>query len=187
MQTNQLQSLPATVLDTPVEGVNLRPGTLREQLGDTPTLLIFLRHFGCLFCREMVQDIRQFAATTPDYPPVLFFYQGNGDEGKHFFDRYWPEARAVADSPKTFYTAFGIERGGLKEMLGPEVWACGIRAASKGHTGGIPVGDPWMMPGAFLVQGDQIIWRHTFRHAGDHPDFAKIAGVAMSHQPAGMS
>lgn len=33
-------------LDTPVTGRNLRPGTLRDQLGDTPTLLVFLRHFG---------------------------------------------------------------------------------------------------------------------------------------------
>ncbi|WP_256872856.1 hypothetical protein [Candidatus Entotheonella palauensis] len=34
------------VLDTETEGVNLRPGTLRDQLGDAPALLVFLRHFG---------------------------------------------------------------------------------------------------------------------------------------------
>lgn len=178
MKTNQmepLEQIATTVLDTPVEGVNINPGVLREQLGAGTTLLIFLRHFGCLFCREMVEDIRQLAATNPGYPPVLFFYQGSVAEGKRFFARHWPEARAVADAGKTFYRAFGIERGGVKEMLGPEVWACGLRAASKGHTGGLPVGDPWMMPGAFLVQGDQIIWRHAFRHAGDHPDFAHLA------------
>lgn len=38
------QTLPA--LDTPVDGLNLRPGTLRDQLGPAPTLLVFLRHFG---------------------------------------------------------------------------------------------------------------------------------------------
>jgi len=30
----------------PVSGVNLRPGTLADQLGSQPTLLVFLRHFG---------------------------------------------------------------------------------------------------------------------------------------------
>ncbi len=40
----ELISTPA--LDTPVTGRNLRPGTLRDQLGDPPTLLVFLRHFG---------------------------------------------------------------------------------------------------------------------------------------------
>jgi hypothetical protein len=34
------------ILDTPVEGINLRPGSLRDQLGEQATLLLFLRHFG---------------------------------------------------------------------------------------------------------------------------------------------
>ncbi len=33
-------------LEAPVDGLNLRPGTLRDQLCDEPTLLVFLRHFG---------------------------------------------------------------------------------------------------------------------------------------------
>ena len=38
--------IPPEVLDLPVQGVNLPPGTLRDQLSDQPTLLVFLRHFG---------------------------------------------------------------------------------------------------------------------------------------------
>ena len=41
-----MERIDPTVLDRPVEGVNLRPGTLRDQLGARPTLLYFLRHFG---------------------------------------------------------------------------------------------------------------------------------------------
>lgn len=112
------------------------------------------------------------------YPDVLLFYQGSLEDGAAFFRRLWPEARAVSDLPQTFYTAFGIQRGGLKAMFGPEVWACGVRAAAKGHFIGAPVGDPWLMPGLFLADGAQIIWRHDFRHAGDHPDFAAIPRLA---------
>jgi hypothetical protein len=36
------------------------------------------------------------------------------------------------------------------------------------------VGDAWTMPALFLMRGDTILWRHGFRHAGDHPDFARI-------------
>jgi hypothetical protein len=39
-------ALPAGVLDRPVEGTNLQPGTLADQLGPGDTLLVFLRHFG---------------------------------------------------------------------------------------------------------------------------------------------
>jgi hypothetical protein len=80
----------------------------------------------------------------------------------------------VADLPRYFYRAFGLERGNLRQMLAPDVWVCGLRAAAKGNIAGAPVGDAWQMPGLFLVQGDKILWRHNFRHAGDHPDFAAI-------------
>ena len=33
-------------LALPVVGLNLHPGTLADQLGDRPTLLVFLRHAG---------------------------------------------------------------------------------------------------------------------------------------------
>ena len=39
-------SLPAEVRDLPVKGRNLIPGTFGDQIGDEPTLLVFLRHFG---------------------------------------------------------------------------------------------------------------------------------------------
>ncbi len=41
-----MRQLATQILNTETEGVNLPPGTLREQLGETPTLLVFLRHLG---------------------------------------------------------------------------------------------------------------------------------------------
>jgi len=41
-----MERIDGVTLDTVVEGVNLRPGSLRDQLGAEPTLLYFLRHFG---------------------------------------------------------------------------------------------------------------------------------------------
>ncbi len=59
-------------------------------------------------------------------------------------------------------------------MFGSGVWACGARAASKGHMIGAPVGDPWIMPGLFFVDNGQILWQHDFAHAGDHPDWETL-------------
>ncbi|MEM6431137.1 MAG: SelL-related redox protein [Deinococcota bacterium] len=161
------------LLTQPVNGINLASDTL-EPLLNTPTLLVFLRHFGCIFCREMVADLRQISHAQPDYPPILFFYQGTTEEGEAFFDHLWPEAKAVADAEQHFYSLFGLSQGSAGQMFGPEVWACGVRAAFKGHFIGAPVGDPWMMPGVFFVEGDAILWEHTFNHAGDHPDFKTL-------------
>ena len=40
------RSIADAILTSPVAGLNLAPGTLRDQLGATPTFLVFLRHFG---------------------------------------------------------------------------------------------------------------------------------------------
>lgn len=173
-----MNTINPTVLAMPVTGTNLRSGTLRDQLGSEPTLLVFLRHSGCLFCRETVADLREVAAANPDYPPVLFVHQGTAEDGAGFFGRYWPEARAIADPNRLLYTAFGIGRVNVGQVFDAGLWACGLRATRKGHSAGVPVGDIFVMPGLFLVQGETVLWRHEFRHAGDHPDFATIGAVA---------
>ena len=38
--------IPREVLAATVEGLNLEPGELRDQLGSKPVLLVFLRHLG---------------------------------------------------------------------------------------------------------------------------------------------
>ena len=41
-----MRQIDPTLLDTETIGLNLKPGTLRDQLGDSYQLLVFLRHFG---------------------------------------------------------------------------------------------------------------------------------------------
>lgn len=101
-------------------------------------------------------------------------FQGDVEGGTAFFRRLWPEARAVSDPKAELYTAFGIKQGGWRELLAPDVVACGVRAAAKGQMMGTPAGDTQLMPGLFLVEGENILWKHDFTHIGDHPDFAKI-------------
>lgn len=112
--------------------------------------------------------------TTPLYPAVLFFHQGTVAQGEAFFRRFWPEARAVSDAAQRFYRAFGLAHAQWHQIVGPAALLRGLQATVKGNCPGLPVGDPLMMPGAFLVQGDAILWQHPYRHVGDHPDFARI-------------
>jgi hypothetical protein len=171
------RSIPADVLDAPVTGVNLMPGTLRDQLGGATTLLVFLRHFGCVFCRETVASLRR-TSDAEGFPPLLFFFQGTPTEGRAFLRRDWPGVRAVADGALRFYEAFGIDRMGWRDMLRPGLWAAERRARAAGFEQGEASGDIWRLPGVFLVRGDRILWAHEFRHAGDLPDFAAVPGLA---------
>src|SRR5687768_14158488 len=104
--------IPPDVLDEPVTGGSLHAGhdgrtTFRSQLDpERPTLLVLLRHLGCIFCREMVKDVR-IAADRADslaggtgekhYPRVVFVHTAGPDDAARFFGRYWPGAPAVSD------------------------------------------------------------------------------------------
>jgi hypothetical protein len=172
-----MQRITDPLLDRPIEGLRLSGRSLRDNLDSTgPTLLVFLRHFGCIFCREMVRDVRK-ASSVAGYPPVIFFAQADPEQARRFFEKHAPEARVVCDPAKSFYDALELKHGSMTEMFGPRVWACAMRAMAKGNSVGVGsvIGDPWTMPGVFLVEGDgSATWQHHFAHAGDHPDWSSI-------------
>lgn len=170
--------IPDSLLDRAVGGLNLVPGTLRDQLGIETTLIVFLRHFGCVFCRETLSDMRAVAESDARFPRPLFFFQGSPTEGRALLRRYWPDLRAAADPSLEFYAGFGIRRGGLVKMFGPPVWSANSRARQKGHRNGERSGDIWRMPGVFLARKNEILWSHEHRHAGDRPDYELICEIA---------
>jgi hypothetical protein len=178
-----LDRIPDAVLDRSVVGVNLVPGRLRDQLQDGPTLLVFLRHFGCIFCREAIGDIRAVAESRDDFPPVLFFAQAGPTESRAFLRRFWPTARVVSDPDLELYDAFGVGRASVLKALGPSVLRASARARAKGHEGGKRSGDIWRMPGAMVADGERILWRYQPQHAADHPDFGAIPAQLAADEP----
>lgn len=185
--------LSPALLAEPVAGGGLHVeadgvATLRAQLDPArPTLLVFLRHLGCVFCREMVKDIR-IAADRADagqaesrYPRVVFVHTAPVDRAARFFGRYWPGVTAVSDPERRLQRAAGLARGTLGQLFGPRVLLGALRAIWKGHFVGRPAGDPWMMPGLLLVSpAGRVLYRHSFRHIGDHPPFDRFG----AHFPA---
>lgn len=160
------------LLGESVDGINLEASTLRELLRGRLTLLVFLRHFGCVFCREIVSDLRRLSESEPRLSNILFFFNDTVEEGNKFFAEFWPEARAVADGERRFYDAFGLSRGSvISVMLDPRIWARGIEALGKRNGIGIPRGDTLTLPGFFLVRENVIVASYRSRYSADHPDF----------------
>ena len=121
-----------------------------------------------------MKDLRRVAGRDPQFPNVVFVFMGETAEGAAFLDGLWPQARGIADRDKRLYDAFGVARGGMKEMFGPGAFACGVRAAAKGNFIGRRHGDPWTLPSFILVYDERVVWRHDGAHAGDHPQWSEI-------------
>lgn len=147
--------------------------SLRSLYEERPLALVFLRHFGCIFCREQVADLR-------DHPDrnIAFVCMAGPDEAEDFRRLMKSPHVFLCDPEAKLYEDFELERGSVKQMFGGEVWRRGFGAGLKGHAVGRPVGDPWRMPGEFILGTDgSVVWEHRPRHAGDHSPADVLIGA----------
>ena len=113
-----------------------------------------------------------------DKPDVLYITTAKAEDVQQYFSATWPEARAVSDPKAVLFQAFGLERARVGQLFGPKVWVRGLQATLKGHFIGAPKGDPWRMPGYFLVDRElEVLWSFSANYAGQRPDWSEIPGV----------
>ena len=126
----------------------------------------------------MIEDLREVQARTPGYPPVTVVALASVEACRKFMEPRWQDVPVIADPEKQVFTGFGRRRGNLWQLFGPRGFGAAFRAWRKGHGVGRKVGDPLVMPGVFVVQGERVLYEHRFRDVGDHPDFASLPALA---------
>ena len=164
-----------TPVFAPTQAVTLDDGSsveLRDLYCERPLALVFLRHLGCLFCREIVTQLREIPSES------LVFVAGERAEScAEFRERAEIPQRFVSDPGRTLYEAFGLERGGLGAFVSPKIIGRGIAAMRAGHRQAIPTSDPRQLGGAFVVDsGGRVVWEHRSEDIADNPlaeDLAK--------------
>ncbi|MBM9577049.1 AhpC/TSA family protein [Leptospira sp. 201903070] len=174
-----MEFLPEVFRNKEVNGIHLRAKTILSCLPPRLSLLVFLRHSGCIFSREAVQDLREISESCLSFPPILFFFPGESEDAIEFFAGIWEDASVVADSQIEFYRSLGLKNANIVQLAGPEVLIGTARATFKGHFYGLPGKHSLQMPGVFLVVKDRIVWEHSYRHIGDHPDWRNLPGVTL--------
>jgi hypothetical protein len=158
----------------------------KDQLGRTitalsserPLLLVFLRHFGCTFCRQAVAEISEIRTDIEAKGTQLAFVHLADDDAKaqKFFEPHGlADLPRFADPEGKLFQAFGLVRGNWRNYLTYESILRTLIAWLEGHWVGLPAGDVQRMPGIFLVQRGQI--RKAFRHklVSDRPDYLQLA------------
>jgi peroxiredoxin len=151
--------------------------TLVELTAGRPVLLVFLRHFGCTFCRQTVDDIfKKRSAIEGGGTHLAFVHLGTEEKAHAYFTPYnLQDVPRFADPDGRLYEAFGLMRAELRQYLNQESILRMLLAWMDGHFVGLPAGDVQRMPGAFLMQDGEI--RRAFRHklVSDQPDYVALA------------
>jgi peroxiredoxin len=131
---------------------------------EKPLALVFLRHFGCIFCREQITQLRNY----PD-ENVVFVAMGKVQETVEFKAKMEAPQVFISDPNKSLYDLFGLRRGSFTQMFNTQTFKRGFAATKAGNRVGAPVGDPYMLAGTFIIQPDGVMsFSHYSRDASDN-------------------
>lgn len=147
--------------------------TLGQLSSEQSVLLVFVRHFGCTFCRETVSEIAKIEkALVGKKLTLVFVHMSDPSYGDEFFSKYYDHpVHHISDPARNLYKSLNLKRGSLYQLFGPMTWIRGIYAAVfKGHGLGELEGDSLQLGGVFILQKGQIIFEqkansasHTFQ------------------------
>ncbi len=148
---------------------------------DQPILMVFLRHFGCTFCREALAGVaQQRNAIEKEGVKLVFVHMASEAEAQSYFEKYGlADVSRVSDVYCTLYRAFSLKRAKFGEVFGIKSFTRGFQAGIlKRHGIGKLVGDGFRMPGVFLVHQNQILQSYRHTSAADVPDYTELATCA---------
>jgi len=158
--------------------------TLAAASMQQPLAVVFLRHFGCTFTRRILRGLETLKteADRNGARLVLVHMLREGSEAAYLPGDPQAVAR-IADPECRLYRAFGLGRGGLLELFGPQVWVPMAISLLRGCGMGYPVSDGAQMPGAFLFHQGRVTACQLPRSQAFLPDLARLFDSAAPSAP----
>jgi hypothetical protein len=154
---------------------------LLELAEASPVLLIFLRHFGCSFCRQAISDVADLRGELDKrrVRPV-FVHLGTPERAKPFFDYYGiGDVERVSDPEAAVYQnpVFAISRiHPVLTLFQPAVWAGWLKGAIFKHGIGAIKEDGKQMQAVFFLKGPTIMREFRYKTIADEPNYLKLVG-----------
>jgi peroxiredoxin len=160
-----------------------RGRTLEALSQDRPLMIVFLRHLNCAFCREALSDVAaQQHEIRRQGVGLVFVHMGPEDKARELMEFYGVgDVDHFCDSQRRLYRAFGVRRGDLVQVLGPQSLWRGIRTIIVDRHGvGAPLGDEFQMPGIVVLHNRRVKLRFRHRTVADRPDYAALVAQAVA-------
>ncbi|MFC7337143.1 AhpC/TSA family protein [Haloferula chungangensis] len=148
--------------------------TLAEASKNKTLAMVFLRHFGCTFTRQILRELQSLKEETDRHGArlVLVHMLEEGAESSYLEPR--KGIARIADPMCELYRAFGLGKGGFFELFGPLVLfrmsVSLIRGCGVGHL----AGDGLQMPGAFLFRNGEIINAQRAHDQSELPNLPRL-------------
>jgi peroxiredoxin len=149
------------------DGREVRLGRL---WADRAAVLVFVRHFGCLFCRQQIAEVTPFLDRIRSRGAELVVIgHGTVEEAREFRDEQRLAVPLLTDPSRQSYCALEM-RHGLPSVFTPAVLVRSLKALRAGFRQSRIAGDPLQQGGVVVIApGGVERFRFISRSAGDHP------------------
>jgi peroxiredoxin len=169
-----------------IEVLNTRSELVRlgSLFADTPSVVIWLRHFGCSFCLEQVKVL---VSALPEIRAaggqLVLIGHGTPAQALHFQQMKAPGTLVVTDPDRTSYRTLGAHRS-VWGILGPGDFASWRRGRRLGIRSEGLQGDALQLGAAMVVvPPGRVLLLHVNSSLGDHP---QVDQLVMALQGAGL-
>ncbi|HQV78669.1 MAG TPA: SelL-related redox protein [Chitinophagales bacterium] len=151
---------------------------LKEESEKHPIMLVFLRRFGCLFCRETLEHLKKLQPEIEAKgTKIVLVHMHHKEEALEELKKFNLESiSSVSDPESILYKGFHLKRGTFFQLFGIKVLFRGIYLwLTKGTFSSIDnEADLFQMPGVFLVFRGKIIKQYVHRSAADIPPYLAL-------------
>ncbi len=168
METFNNDDYPLSMFDT-IDGRNL--GEMNE---NNQVMLVFLRHFGCPFCKESLIELAAHRKELESRGiSIVLVYMIEPEAANAYLNEYGlADLAQVSDPEEIFYKSFRLRRGSFVQLFGLKVWLRWIELGFKKKLFNTsPAGNVAQMPGIFLVEEGKVIKQYVHKSIADAPDY----------------
>jgi peroxiredoxin len=165
-----------------VSDIHGQPVQLASFWQNGPTLVSFLRHFGCIHCRARLAELEghKDEVRAAGLQSVVLAL-GEPKHAERYCGRLAPSLPCFADDKNDGYYAWGLRQGTAGEFLANSlnVLKASARAMASGHVQGKATGDAHMLPGTFIIDQDGVVrYAYYSQYAGDDPSIESLVKEA---------
>lgn len=150
-----------------------------------PLILAFTRHFGCTQCKEMLEELVSAHEKIKSAGlSIAVITQGTPESTALFAEKFAPGLLCLADPDRKAYTAYGLERGTLRQtFLNLKVLSAVRASQKKGYKVEVPPEgqDAMLMSGTFIIgTNGKILLPYYYDNIADHPSLELFLNGVLS-------
>lgn len=143
-----------------------------------PVLLVFLRHFGCVYCKASMLEIgNRMNHFKKRGIQVVMVHMAEFELAEEYLQEFQiVDVEHISDKDCKIYGMFGLAKGSFSQLFGLKTWIRGFELAVTKQV--VPsakrVGDGFQMPGLFLISEGEVKSSFIHHSVADKPDYENL-------------